>query len=333
MSFKAFNLESFSELSGIVSDFSNGTAYTSFDRSTFSYRYETESKVIVKQKERSAVKAKPKSKRKKSQDRKRVRWSEVRKRCVSFFNLKSSQKHCTFITISFPCGLSDENCRSALNVWLTRVRQIRPKFPYLWVAEKQKNGTLHFHLITNVWLPVRIVNRFMAIAIDGFKKDQPQVFLKWNRRIYNGVDIKFVRNQGKLKGYLTKYMTKNETPIDGSPWHCSRLFSNLATTMCFHPADILGFILSLAKNKSFDIMQIRAISTEHSLTLLLPNQIPKKWLNPLLQLNEQIEKKILNGQSLADIAGDVGMPAPSISTITPKLAQSKQVSGQKSLQF
>jgi len=67
-------------------------------------------------------------------------------------------------------------------------------------------------------------------------------FLKiGNRNNYNGVDVKAVRNSKALKGYLSKYITKNDDQIDGAPWHCSRLFSNLATTMCFHPADIFSF--------------------------------------------------------------------------------------------
>jgi hypothetical protein len=33
---------------------------------------------------------------------------------------------------------------------------------YLWVAERQKNNTIHFHLLTNDFMEIRIVNEFMA---------------------------------------------------------------------------------------------------------------------------------------------------------------------------
>jgi|GEM_PF-3549584 len=300
MNFKAFNLSDQGELIQIVDEFRHGTAYTTFDRATFSYRYENEGRIITKQKQKESKSAAPKKKRIAPKKRSRIRWSEVRKRCTAFFNLKRSKKYCTFITISFPAGLSDENCRKCLNIWLTRVRTIRPYFPYLWVAERQQNGTLHYHILSNIFLPVKLINRFMAIAIDGVKADQIGVFKKWNRNKYNGVDVKAVRNSKALKGYLAKYITKNDDKIDGAAWHCSRLFSNLATTMCFHPADILAFVNGLSQNKDFLYESIRVIVSEFSVTLLLPNQIPKSWIQSMLILNDQIDQKIKDGAELID---------------------------------
>jgi len=328
MNFQAFNLTDNSELIGLVDEFRHGTAYTSFDRSTFSYRYESEGRIITKQKPKCSKKISPKTKRIAPKKRTRVRWSEVRKRCTAFFNLKRSKKYTTFITLSFPSGLSDKNCRKCLNTWLTRIRTIRPYFPYLWVAERQKNGTLHYHLLTNIYLPIRIINRFMAIAIDGLKADQVGVFKKWNRNNYNGVDVKAVRNSKALKGYLAKYITKNDDKIDGAPWHCSRLFSNLATTMCFHPADILAFVNGLSQHKDFLYESIRVIVSEFSITILLPNQIPKLWINSMLMLNDQIDQMLKDGKEIPSAVKVVDMERRS-DYITEKT--SATLSGQQRL--
>ena len=138
----AFQGASLEEINNTVGFFFGGTAYTSWDRITFSYRSEVEHAVIEKQKPKSNRRSVLNRKKKRSNNGNRVRWSEVRKRCQSFFMLPQSQRYSVFVTISFPCGLSDKDCRTALNNWLTRIRQIRPRFPYLWVAERQKNGTL-----------------------------------------------------------------------------------------------------------------------------------------------------------------------------------------------
>jgi len=61
MNFQAFNLKDNSELIGLVDEFRHGTAYTSFDRSTFSYRYNSEGRIITKQKPKSGKKISPKT--------------------------------------------------------------------------------------------------------------------------------------------------------------------------------------------------------------------------------------------------------------------------------
>ena len=298
MSNHSANLTDISDLHFDILHHFKGTAYASFDMITLTNHRQVEGTIIEKQKPKPSNSKRRKAAPKRVKKGSRVRWSEVRKRCSAFFRLKSSSSFCAFYTLTFPSGLSDQNARKAMNNWLTRLRLIRPNMPYLWVAERQKNQTLHFHLITNNFLPVKIVNGFMATIVNGFRNDQPEVFQKWVKANYNGVDVRHVRNGKMLKGYLSKYMSKANESIEGSAWHCSRLFSRLATTICVHPVDAWAFITNLSRSVDFKPSFVRIFATEFATTLILPNQIPRAWIEPLLYHNNLLENQLSQSAKL-----------------------------------
>lgn len=172
-----------------------------------------------------------------------LRKTKIRNKILNFFNLNASKKFCAFYSISFPVEISDEIGYKCLNTWLTRCRKECGLKSYLWVAERQKNGTLHFHLITHNYMAIRQVNEFMKqCLITQFSKG----FLNCSYKVlekYNGVDVdnlyhsKKGRNKNqrlskadstrKLSLYLTKYISKNDTKSNRLPWHCSRDISAL----------------------------------------------------------------------------------------------------------
>ena len=83
----------------------------------------------------------------------RLNKTKVRSKIMAYANLKRSKKFMAFYSISFPKGLSDEIIRTIHNTALTRVRKYRKSFSYIWVAERQKNGTLHSVSYTHLTLP------------------------------------------------------------------------------------------------------------------------------------------------------------------------------------
>jgi hypothetical protein len=72
------------------------------------------------------------------------------------------------------------------------------------IWERQKNGTLHAHILVDKWLPVHWVREAAYSCGCG------------------NIDLQFVRKDLRLAAYLTKYLTKR--PIDGirvfSVWSC-----------------------------------------------------------------------------------------------------------------
>ena len=73
---------------------------------------------------------------------------------------------------------------------------------YLWRAEAQKTGKIHFHIITDCYLPYKEVNAYWVslLKIHGYgrkKNDSP-------------VNIKLIKSD-ELIGYVAKYISKNGT--------------------------------------------------------------------------------------------------------------------------
>lgn len=154
--------------------------------------------------------------------------SKVRDKCTAFFNLEKSRKFCAFYSVSFPKGCSEDDIFRVWNAWLTNLRKTYGLADYIWVAEYQKNGTLHFHMLTNTYMRIQRVNKAMALCL--FRNG-----MLGNVTIdkYNGVDVKKVHgNVNNLNSYLTKYISKSEThEYKRAPWHCSRSVSALFTSI------------------------------------------------------------------------------------------------------
>lgn len=146
--------------------------------------------------------------------------------------IKAFDNYLIMITLTLPAKQveSDKVIKSKyLNTFLTKLRYYNVDFHYLWVAEKQKNGNIHFHLITDKY----------------FKKETIQAL--WNDSLSNGTYIdEFQKKFGhrkppstKITGqqgmrepaeYLTKYITKAEKSdkIEGKCWDCSDLLIEIS---------------------------------------------------------------------------------------------------------
>jgi hypothetical protein len=176
--------------------------------------------------------------------------SKVRKRCHALSRLEKSKKFLAFYTITFPEGLTDIDCYKLFNLWLTRCRKTSGLNTYLWVAERQKNGTIHFHLLTNDFMKIGIVNLYMAKALTNKKKNGHNLLASVDTEKYNGIDVKKVgRKKKTIIGYLTKYITKNNIEFYRLPWHCSHDVSRLFTALHFEKEDSKKYSQKLPQDK------------------------------------------------------------------------------------
>jgi hypothetical protein len=164
--------------------------------------------------------------------------SKVRKKCHALSRLRKSKKFLAFYTITFPVNLSDQICYKLFNTWLTRCRKTGGLNTYLWVAERQKNGTIHFHMLTNDFMPIKTVNGYMGKALETEHKKGTEALKTLNADSYNGIDVKKVGNKrNSLISYLVKYISKNNIEFYRLPWHCSRDVSRLFTSIYFDVPD------------------------------------------------------------------------------------------------
>lgn len=74
---------------------------------------------------------------------------KIRAKITEFFAwCKRAKKQCTFLTLTFISDVADRVAMRILNKFLTSMRQeVGAGFQYIRVAERQKNGNIHFHLI------------------------------------------------------------------------------------------------------------------------------------------------------------------------------------------
>lgn len=149
-----------------------------------------------------------------------------------------------FITLTLPSKQihgDNEIKRKCLNSFLIELQKYEGVKNYIWRAEKQKNGSIHFHIIIDKfvhWNQVRnrwnrIVNKLGYVDRyrdnmkmfykDGFKV-RNELLQNWSetnqRKAYNrnlatgfnnpnSTDIHSIQKIHNIKNYFIKYMTKN----------------------------------------------------------------------------------------------------------------------------
>lgn len=135
-----------------------------------------------------------------------------------------------FITLTLPGPqgtISDKTIKKeCLDVWLKMAKRRWKLGSYVWRAERQHNGNIHFHFITDTFIPYdqlrdswnERVNRLGFI--DRFEA-------KHGHRNPNSTDVHAVQKIAKLAAYVCKYMAKGSpTPqqvIAQAPWAKPRM--------------------------------------------------------------------------------------------------------------
>jgi hypothetical protein len=172
--------------------------------------------------------------------------SKIKGKMSALFNLKCSAKFIAFYSVGFPANISDNEAFVCWNYWLTCLRKRFNLTNYVWVSERQKNGTLHYHMLTNNYMPIKSINRCMAIIINNRVLAGSVSWGNSSLEKYNGVDVDSVwgskrhKKTGKalnpvqlrqwIGAYLTKYVSKNNETFSHLCWHCSRSVSILFTS-------------------------------------------------------------------------------------------------------
>ena len=175
--------------------------------------------------------------------------SKVKGKMFAMFNLKCSRKFIAFYSVSFPLDTTDYQAFECWNYWLTKLRKTYNLKNYIWVTERQKNGTLHYHMLTNNYMPILQINRAMGIIINNKVIAGEMQWGNCSLDRFNGVDVDSIfnskrhRKTGKnmnpaeirnwLTKYITKYVTKNSEKFTRLCWHCSRTLSMLFTNQLF----------------------------------------------------------------------------------------------------
>jgi hypothetical protein len=164
----------------------------------------------------------------------------------AIINWKDVKFRIAFITLTLPAvqvHSDNEIKRECLNQFLINAKRLWDVEKYVWRAERQVNGNIHFHIIVDKFIPWheirglwnRLIGKLGYLDIyrknmqafhkDGFKV-RKDLLDKWSYtnqlKAYkqgvadrwsnpNSTDIHSVRFINNVGAYVTKYMTKNET--------------------------------------------------------------------------------------------------------------------------
>jgi hypothetical protein len=232
-----------------------------------------------------------------------IRIKDVAARIGQFAEVIGGAQKIKLFTFTFPESTPDDICRKILNITLTRWRKSIPKLAYLWVAERQKNGTLHYHLLTDRWIDVRMVNGWIQSSLRNLGSCVPWKVADQVTR-YNGFDVakredgtkeKFYTGKGAEK-YVIKYLTKTDLTSISQPWHCSRNISRLSVKVRLSVPSALGCILNNLRKcrRTFDdlyvlhadqFVYVQWPSKDHEpITPLLVAHNLSRWRDPAYHL-------------------------------------------------
>jgi len=227
------------------------------------------------------------------------------KEATNFKTNKTFRFKINFITFTLPApqgNVDDKTIKTCLNNWIKRARRKHKLCSYVWRAERQANGNIHFHMITDTYIHFRVVrddwNEVLKPTglIDKFKA-------KHHHENPNSTDIHAVWKVKNLVQYFVKYMSKEhkdgEEPIQGKIWDCS---TNLKTKEnCWEIMEGIYYdnFFELSKNKT-----IKRIDDTMFTILLIPKTKWKEYICPelLKKWDEYIERIRLKGYELGDVS-------------------------------
>lgn len=118
-----------------------------------------------------------------------------------------------FITLTLPAHQqhSDQEITSrCLKNFLDVLRKNLKLENYIWRAEAQANGNIHFHLVTDIFVPYNDLRKWwnQSVELLGYVTEFEK---KWKHKNPNSVDVHSVKHVSRLSSYLSKYMAKERS--------------------------------------------------------------------------------------------------------------------------
>jgi hypothetical protein len=193
------------------------------------------------------------------------------------------------LTLSAPqLNVSDRTIKSKmLEPFLRNLRNVYKLKSYVWRAERQKNGNLHFHITTDTYID------YAAIR-DAWNHQQAkfhfiEMFRNKNKTAYpNSTDVHAVKTIRDIARYLSKYMAKAEKDgekVEGKLWDCSKNLKPANKPTYELTASVYGLIGKLKKEFPQSFVETDHCTiinyTDHKIFDALPRLMKEdylKWL-------------------------------------------------------
>jgi hypothetical protein len=137
---------------------------------------------------------------------------------------------------------------------------------YVWRAEKQKNGNIHFHLVTDCFIPHNELKVVWNNLLDKLGYID-EFAAKYKHRQPNSTDIHSLRFIKDIVSYLTKYLVKSEQNkgLTGRLYGTSKSLENLKGAK-----DDVSSCLSEELNEVVSDNKVRVVKGDYYEVYFLP---------------------------------------------------------------
>jgi len=176
----------------------------------------------------------------------------------------------TFITLTLPAEQSESDqfiTKNILGGFLDKCRKLSMLDNYVWRAEKQKNGNIHYHIVTDTYCYFNTLRRIWCLILRKFgymkkyhEKFKNMSFEEYKNQSFNKktdnniivsryargkrnswseppcIDVEFIDNPEGVGRYISKYLSKSESGEDnivsGRSWGASQSVSKSVKSFC-----------------------------------------------------------------------------------------------------
>ena len=180
----------------------------------------------------------------------------------TFQGFKSNRKYkfrVNFVTLTLSSKQvhTDQEIKNQLlNQFLIEARVRWKVGMYLWRAEPQNNGRIHFHILTDKFIPYKELKNTWNRIQDklGYVQRAPDFKKGWNP---NSTDVHSVRKVRKLGAYLAKYCTKESKvrKIEGKQWGLSNSLSVMRSATDLRWSDVIDDLSRLWKARGSSLKE------------------------------------------------------------------------------
>ena len=177
---------------------------------------------------------------------------------------------CSFITLTLPCEQIHDDAeitKVILGTFLDKSRKLGLLQNYVWRAEKQKNGNIHYHILTDTFANFSMFRRLWYVALRRLdyltrytEKFSKMSYSEYHKQSFNagktpaqtatayarGVrcrwsepascHVSYPNDISAVSKYVSKYTSKKdsntENIVTGRVWSCSQSVSNAVKNFC-----------------------------------------------------------------------------------------------------
>lgn len=187
----------------------------------------------------------------------------------------------TFVTLTIPGDQKHTDAdfhRLVFKPFMRFWKKREPGLLYVWKAEVQKRGSLHYHLVTNAfwhWKKLRNAWNYYCYKAGYTNSDNA-----------NSTDVHSLKGINDTAAYMLKYMTKSEAgkrKLEMKSWDCSIALKRVKNIIIELPCDII--------KEECRILHQKFKSTKRYLYCIVQTFRPS-WLRSLPKLGTLYRERI-----------------------------------------